>query len=443
ESERLATAWGGRAELVRSRGDSGGDEALDPEPDTEEAQTLSGEPIVRARASQAAASLHRAALDQPATQQAAEDAAPVDQPAAEEPAAEEPAAEEPAAEESGAEDSGVEESDVAESEAEEVPAEAELSALEHAAEAQAAADEPASDGSPAQGTAEQLVADADADAAEAPAAEAPAAGQPKVDGLAAAAESRPDAADGGDADVIPIKPPRGGMIIDGDNLAPQALRAAALSHLHPKLVRGIKRGMHDLHNVVLDRLRRAAGETDPGAFLPTDEELRTLAGLVDELLAQGYEAGGIAASRLVDRRLPRASSSRDLGDDFVDDASGRVLRSLMATLRMGLSSGEELDALTSRVRSTFGELKSATAEQLAATHLIHAYELGMLDSWAAGGITHRRWVLGKEPRCPEGRCRHNDQTGALALTEAFPSGHDAPPVHVGCTCTTVPISEPA
>ncbi|HUH07159.1 MAG TPA: DivIVA domain-containing protein, partial [Egibacteraceae bacterium] len=47
ESERLATAWGGRAELVRSRGDSGGDEALDPEPDTEEAQTLSGEPIVR------------------------------------------------------------------------------------------------------------------------------------------------------------------------------------------------------------------------------------------------------------------------------------------------------------------------------------------------------------------------------------------------------------
>jgi Xaa-Pro aminopeptidase len=71
------------------------------------------------------------------------------------------------------------------------------------------------------------------------------------------------------------------------------------------------------------------------------------------------------------------------------------------------------------------------------------YELGLLDAWAAGDIAQRRWVLGAEPRCPEARCRHNGQAGALPLGEAFPSGHVAPPVHPGCTCTTLPALEPA
>nr|MBA2528577.1 hypothetical protein [Euzebyales bacterium] len=90
----------------------------------------------------------------------------------------------------------------------------------------------------------------------------------------------------------------------------------------------------------------------------------------------------------------------------------------------------------------FGELKAATAEELATTHLVRAYELGLLAAWRSGGLPARRWVLGREQRCPEARCRHNDQSGPLAMGEAFPSGHDVPPVHVGCTCATVPVVRP-
>lgn len=40
---------------------------------------------------------------------------------------------------------------------------------------------------------------------------------------------------------------------------------------------------------------------------------------------------------------------------------------------------------------------------------------------------------------PESRCRQNERVGPLDVGEVFPSGHDVPPIHVGCTCTTVPL----
>jgi len=50
----------------------------------------------------------------------------------------------------------------------------------------------------------------------------------------------------------------------------------------------------------------------------------------------------------------------------------------------------------------------------------------------------REWVMGREPRCPEAKCRTNEGSGGVAVGESFPSGHDVPPIHVGCTCTTIP-----
>lgn len=226
-----------------------------------------------------------------------------------------------------------------------------------------------------------------------------------------------------------------------ESAEPEVLRGRALSSLHPELVRRVKRGLQDVQNIVLDRLRRSGGEGVPESLLPADEEVEGLGALAGDTLTRAYGAGVAAAGRLAGRPLDEPEKTRDLIERFCNDAGERVRSPLAATLRMGRSADEGLPALADRVGAVFAELKATVAEELAATHLAGSYELGLLDTWAAGGITHRRWVLGKEPRCPEGRCRHNDQVGVVPVGETYPSGHETPPIHVGCTCTTIPVPE--
>ena len=219
---------------------------------------------------------------------------------------------------------------------------------------------------------------------------------------------------------------------------PQGLRASALSPLHPTLVRKVKRELQEIQNIALDKVRRARGEGDADAFLPTDEDTSGLAEGSTELLEQAWRAGVSSAGVLADRDLDEPGDAPDLGQEFLRDASDRVRSGLSSTLRMGLGANDGAQGLSDRIGAAFAEFKGAQAEELAATHLIRAYEQGLLAAWSAGGIDARRWVMGREPRCPEARCRTNDQGGDVPVGESFPSGHDVPPVHVGCTCTTIP-----
>lgn len=223
----------------------------------------------------------------------------------------------------------------------------------------------------------------------------------------------------------------------------QDLRGRALTALHEPLVRAIKRELQEAHNVVLDRLRRSDGHGDLESLLP-DDEVNRMGVAAAEYLQSAYQAGVHAAAILADRDLgePTQERDRDLVAEFADDATARVSSPLAATLRMGRSGSERPPELSDRVGAVFSELKGSVAEELAGGHIIRAYELGLLDAWTAGGITHRRWVLGREPRCPEARCRQNDRAGVVAIGERYPSGHEVPPIHVGCNCTTIPVSEP-
>lgn len=227
-----------------------------------------------------------------------------------------------------------------------------------------------------------------------------------------------------------------------DPADPHGFRAAALSPLHPEFVRAIKRGLQDVQNVALDRLRRTGGEGEPESLLPGDEEVAQLGGAAAGLLEQAYRSGVEVAGVLVDRELPPPTAERDLVGGFLADASARVRSPLAATLRMARSAGDEPPAWLDRVGGVFAELRGTVAEELADTHLMRAYELGLVDAWTAGGVSHRRWVLGREPRCPEARCRQNGLAGVVAMGGTYPSGHEVPPVHVGCRCTTIPTSEP-
>lgn len=235
--------------------------------------------------------------------------------------------------------------------------------------------------------------------------------------------------------------PVGLAAAEEDPADPHGLRGAALEPLRPQLVRAIKRGLQEVQNVALDRLRRTGGDVEPESLV--SEEIEAIRHAAVAPLREAYEAGLAVASLLVDRDLPSPDGQRALVDAFMAELSERVRKPLAATLRMARSAGEEPQAWSERVSGVFVELKGTVAHELAVTHLLRAYELGMLDAWIAGGVTHRRWVLGREPRCPEARCRHNSQAGVVAMGAAYPSGHDAPPVHVGCSCTTLPVSEPS
>ena len=240
------------------------------------------------------------------------------------------------------------------------------------------------------------------------------------------------------APTEPAMPPSSAGDSDADeDTDPQALRAEALSPLHPKLVRKVKRELQEIQNIALDKLRRAKGQGEVEDFLPSEDDTSGLGEGAEDLLVQAWTSGTRSAAVLAGRELDTPSETPDLANTFLSDAAERVRAGLSSTLRMGLSSDEGQQALSDRIGAVFSEFKGAQAEELAATHLIRAYEYGLLNAWSAGGITERRWVMGREPRCPEAKCRSNDTSGAVAVADAFPSGHDVPPVHIGCTCTTV------
>lgn len=300
--------------------------------------------------------------------------------------------------------------------------------------------------------------DGDADGAQDEAADAPAEEEAIAPAPAAVGDNTPADAGSTAADVAgdedesvaaapapaatePAMPPDRSAAAASAGKDPQGLRAAALSPLHPKLVRKVKRELQEIQNIALDKVRRAKGKGEVDDFLPASDDTAGLGEGSEDLLRQAWQAGVTAAATLAERPLDAPDDTPDLASLFREDATERVRSGLAATLKMGLSAEEGAQALSDRIGSVFSDFKGAQSEELAATHLIRAYEQGLLGAWTAGGISARRWVMGREPRCPEARCRHNDQSGAVDVTQAFPSGHDVPPVHVGCTCTTIPAEE--
>jgi DivIVA domain-containing protein len=247
--------------------------------------------------------------------------------------------------------------------------------------------------------------------------------------------------DASSTDELPIGAPEQGAALDlDDDLLEQAqeLRAQALAPLHPKLVRKLKRGMQDLQNGMLDRLRRADGKGEVAAFLPDAAALQTLTDLTEEFLVSAYWAGAASGELLAGEEVDAAGPEGQLSRELTATLSEQLLADLEATLGAGLGMGEDAVGLGERVGTVFSEVKEAPVEEQAALALLRVYEEGLAAAWQVGRVTHRHWALASEPACTDPRCADNHRAGPVALDEPFPSGHRVPPVRVGCNCTTVP-----
>jgi DivIVA domain-containing protein len=218
----------------------------------------------------------------------------------------------------------------------------------------------------------------------------------------------------------------------------QALRADALAPLHPKVVRKLKRGLQDIQNGLLDRLRRTDGKGEAADYLPDPVAIATLAQLTEEFLAAAHRAGVGNGEILAGEEVDVATPAQGLSADLVEGLGALLVTDLEVALGQGLEAGEDGVAIGERVGRVFSDAKEAPVEERSALALLRAYEHGLLDAWRASSLTRRRWALAAEPPCPEPRCRDNDRAGALPFDAVFPSGDAVPPARIGCNCTTVP-----
>lgn len=218
-------------------------------------------------------------------------------------------------------------------------------------------------------------------------------------------------------------------------------RTTALSTLQPKLVRKLKRGLQDLQNGTLDRLRREDGRGDVEQFLPDEAAVRSLGVLAEEHLLAAHGAGVLAAEEALGREVDLGPTDRELHAPLVDDLEPSLVGNLRGTLIEGLERQEDLAALGERVDAVFTELKSGIVDEASVVSLLSAFELGTYDAWRTAGVGARRYVVCGEPRCDDGRCAENAEAGPVPMDQPFPSGDDAPPMGVGCHCTTMPVLE--
>ena len=92
------------------------------------------------------------------------------------------------------------------------------------------------------------------------------------------------------------------------------------------------------------------------------------------------------------------------------------------------------DAITKRVRGIYREWKTQRIDEQLDDVVRLAFARGAVEAVPPG--TPVTWVVDPDgPPSPD--CEDNALAGPTALGEAFPSGHQWPPMHPGCRCLLI------
>ncbi len=204
-----------------------------------------------------------------------------------------------------------------------------------------------------------------------------------------------------------------------------ARRDELLAPVTAQLSRHIKRALGDDQNRLLDVLR-SAPSTEGAVLLGSEDahlEVFTSAAhghLVDAFAAGTVFAGGQAGS------IPAGAA--------VDLSSSGLARSVVTMLRRRIEDGTE--DLGDRVGAAFREWRGERIERLVGDFSLQAFSAGVAAAAGSGGTV--RWVAASADGCSD--CDDNALAGAVAVSEAFPTGHPYPPAHSGCRCLVAPVT---
>ncbi len=221
---------------------------------------------------------------------------------------------------------------------------------------------------------------------------------------------------------------------EADSDADQAFiveRNAAVAAIESSLARRIKRELSDEQNELLSTLRSVKGNMTAIAFLPTPEsQLERYEDIALPALADAAEAGG-SISPVKGRETSRVSVG-----DLAADLASAIVGPLRDRLERAVSeSAGDRDDLAQRIRSTFREWKGQRVDESVTFGVLSACNRGILDRLPKGSQV--RWVVAAGD-APSPDCEDNSLSGATERGAAFPTGHNAPPLHHGCHCVVLP-----
>jgi hypothetical protein len=214
----------------------------------------------------------------------------------------------------------------------------------------------------------------------------------------------------------------------GPDQALIARRDDLLSPISSQLSRHIKRALGDDQNRLLDVLRSTPNVGGEALLGPEDLHLSMFT-----LAAQGHLADAFAAGTVFGGATEGVIGSGPAVDQAAAGLSRTVVTMLRRRIGDGTNGGEEV---AERGGAAFREWRGERIERLVGDFAVQAFSAGVAAASSPGG--HLRWVLTSPNGCSD--CDDNALAGAVAVDEAFPTGHAYPPAHSGCRCMVAPIT---
>jgi cell division septum initiation protein DivIVA len=232
----------------------------------------------------------------------------------------------------------------------------------------------------------------------------------------------------GDHSVVDVDPGAAATDADVDldvDVSEPSTRDIALVRILPRVIRRAKRTFTDEQKLILVALD-GASVTDVADLIPGPDEH---AATHSSVLRRDLEAAAAAGVDVL---------GGELTDDAVDltEALSVVATAIAGEIRSRLEAiiaeaAGDNEAIATSVRAMYRDLRRDVVEPRVTDAVLHAYSAGMIAAAPSGSAW--RWIAsaGTEP-CPE--CEDNALAGLVEAGAPFPTGHLAPPAHLGCRC---------
>jgi HK97 family phage portal protein len=124
--------------------------------------------------------------------------------------------------------------------------------------------------------------------------------------------------------------------------------------------------------------------------------------------------------------------------DLIKKIGDTTKDKLRKTLAEGISRGEKIPSLASRVSAVYDEAKGSRAIKIARTETIGASNQGALQAYDQSGVVEKKEWLIAAGACDDCIPLNKEIVG---LHDNFSAGVECPPLHPNCRCTILPVIE--
>ncbi|MBU3701100.1 MAG: hypothetical protein FGM58_03530 [Acidimicrobiia bacterium] len=218
-----------------------------------------------------------------------------------------------------------------------------------------------------------------------------------------------------------------------DDQAWIASRDESIAPITSSLTRRIKRALSDEQNELLASVGTIMPKQSAIALLPLPEaQIERFEDLALPALADAAAAG---ASLMPSGVKTTHTSVGDLASEL----ASMIVMPLRERIESAMSeAASDKDDLSRLIRATYREWKGSRVDHEVDFAVRSACNRGMLDRLTRGSKV--RWVVAEADE-PSPDCEDNALAGAISSGKPFPTGHIAPPLHPGCHCAVMPVSD--